>query len=1334
MKKKVLIIAICWFSSALSLESPRADDAPYFAGEPQFPNVQIIFDNSDSMQDVPYTNPGGVSVRPSGREWRQDVMAPDGTPYRDGSGNLVWTIRPDRSSDPNPTRRLDGGNHPASKLFQAKQALQTVLDNITVNEEDYSGGVNLGFATYMTDRVPRVTAKYYRILDAVPPTSGTDPPREWDVLERATGTTTYSTNVTSGSATSFSWCSRTISGGIGTTFRVPRTCIQGSPPSALSGVCDLRNEEVDLTITNVVPEYRDGSIYQYRWYFSGTYRQYRISVYTDAANTYDPSIPDSSSWYSAYPATGGPRNLPAPAPGWTRIEDAPGCQVWRKYDPPPTGGTGGLPRRFDSDTWITTTGNWSVTDPSAGGYINRETLEVTPSPTSSGWTLIPDEGVPGWRCDSVYNSSWWCVPTNESVSGVCNITTTRCDRTPARYKDDTFRYPGYGTTDRPHAWSYLRRSGTPSGLASNTPPWGTWRITDQPDLFFPGTQGNEAGNLVGDDHLVFVDLPPAGTNDWTLSKKDEIKRYISLERYSSHPRYTNYDYTTMPFTTSLPANSSQVSSWPTGGGKATPLAATLTWAKKYFESYVQQDTPSRDNCRKNFVLLLTDGLDTCDCDPTLGYEECNAPVEAAAQLKSVLPGNKGPYTLVVGFGLDPEQSRNLDRIAQAGWPTGEAYFVEQTPGAFFASNVNELTDILSRLFSGIGSGTFTRSDMAMSRQGDRLYLSYFDYGPRSGWAGHLAKFKVNRDGSIGDPVMEWGGNGDAAEALNEQDTRTIWTSVLGSGTNFLNTSEGNGFTSFSTSQAATLLPYLNVDGEDINGDGSAGNVADAQTVISFVHDPGYEDGKYRGKRKANWKLADIYHSRPLVVGRPNMGIASLDYTSFVSANARRRSMVYVGSNGGMLHAIKDRYYDEAGVLRDDDGQELWAYIPKMALSNLKMLKERHWFFVDSSPVALDIKATGESGTAFEGRPGWHTVLISGMRDGGRGYFALEITDPENPRVLWEYTDDNGENNMGYTWSMPAVGKVKVSDQDKWVAFVGGGWMPPLSGNENIGNRLYIIDLERGTILSSGASKAEYVIGDAYNRVPSAVRAVDMNDDGYIETIYFGDTSGSMWKMSLKSKDMSTWSPCKLFDPDNPNWNSAQSNRPAITPRPIYYPPAAALSSTGGNLVLFGTGDENDPVALTTQDYFFEVEDPGDDGSCPGSINWVKALGLGEKVLARPVYYNGVVWFTTYSPEGECGRGRGYLYGLKVSQGSDTESLGGQAGIEVGENQFEESKSLGAGVPSSPLVTDSYTYTVTSSLPSNRPEDIGTDTDSGDSGKTWHRGVPPALRGWGAVAY
>lgn len=1289
----------------------QAEEIPFFRAEPQYPNVFIIFDNSDSMQDVPYLSVDGVSVRPSGRRWQENVVL-DGNKRVTGWTNVTWPdVLPWLDENANPTRLASGGNHPASKLYQAKLALNVILDHIK--------DVNLGFATYMTDRVPRVTAKYYRILDPVAG-STTDDPLRWEVLERQTGTSTYSTNVTSTSGTSFTWCSRTITGSVGTTFRVPRTCIQGSPPDTLSGTCDLRNEEVELTITNVVPEYKDGSIFQYRWYFSGTYRQYRITTITDASNTYDPSTPSSASWYSAYPASGGPRNLPPPASGWMRIENAPGCRVWRKYDPPPVT-SGGLPRRFDprdpndtsSNTWRTTTGNWSVTDPAAGGYINPLTLEVTPNPTDSGWTLVPDGGVPGWRCNSVYDTNWWCVPTNESVPGVCNITTTRCDRTPGRYRDDIFRYPGYGTTDRPHAWSYVKRTGNRSGSASNKPPWGTWKEAEQPDPFFPGVEGSEDGNVIGDDHIAFVNLPPGNTNDTALLNKEKIRRYVALDRFSGHPRYTGYDYTTMPFTTSIAPNSDQVSTWPSGGGgKATPLTASLRWAKRYFESYIRQDGQSLIYCRQNYIILLTDGLETAECDPAAAdYNTCltsetdpRSPVKAAKDLRNIVIDGQAyeVKTYVIGFGMEASQREALNLIAKAGG----------TEKAKFADDAQELAEKLSDIFSEIGTNYYTRSDLTITREGDRIFMAYFEY---PGWRGHLAKFSVDQQtGEVtrcgeDNTCVEWGGTGDAGSALNKQANRTVYTTV-GSGAE-------PGRILFSTSNISSLKSYLLSPADDINSNGTPYENVDAEAVINFILDPGYSGGIYAGTRDRNWKLADLYHTRPVVVGKPAYNYTFNDYTVFKSTYSERDTTVYVGSNGGMLHAFKARRYGECDSnnvgkeLCDDTGEERWAYIPKMALPNLKNLRIEHQFYVDSPPAVSDVYSEGTGGSVFHSQ-GWYTVLVSGMREGGRGYFALDVTDPGNPRVLWEFTDTNGTNNMGYTWSVPAIGRVRIGTKDKWVAIVGGGWSDPSNpANSNVGNRIYMIDIETGDILKQGKAYAEWTIGTATNRVPSAIRAVDMDKNGYIDKIYFGDTSGVMWRMDVSSNNMEDWVPCKLFDPSAPNWHTNVTSPPSLVARPMFYPPAVVKGDSGYNLVLFGTGDEINPSAINTQDYFLEVEDrgnlvPGSPATCTGRINWIMELPRGEKVLSKPDEFNRIVYFTTYSPSGQCGAGTGYLYAVTVSRGINSTG-GGEAGFEYNEkgesldqDKRELKREIGTGVPTSPLVTHGAVYTTTSNLPGN----------------------------------
>ncbi len=1284
-----------------------AEEPPFFRAEPQYPNVFIIFDNSDSMQDVPYLTTTGVSVRPSGRQWQQNVVLDSGRVQLDGSGNPRWQnvtwpdSLPDIDENANPTRLAYGGNHPSSKLYQAKMALNVILNNLT--------DVNLGFATYLSQRDPKVVARYYRIVPATP---GTTTPIRWEVLERAISPSTSNKTIYSSSADSFIFCSNTYTGmAVGQTIDVPRTCAQSSPPNPTA--CSLRTETITYTIIEAaVPEYRDGSIYRYRWKLTAPYYQYRIYTINDPDNTYDPSVAADDVWKTSYPATGGPNNLPAPTSGWTRVTSGSSCGLWRKRPEVTSGGT----PEYYTTTWIETRGDWSVTNPEQAGYIDRETMKVTPKPIEGIWTLVPEDGLRGV---------------------VCNTSGGKCDILPARYPSDTIWYPGRSTTARPHAWSYVKKTTNPSGdwPLTGQPPVGE---PDSPPYFYPADVGNDDSNWLGDDHLVFVNLPVG--NDTAMANKEAIRRYVSLQRYSSHPKNTSYDYTMMPFTSSVAVNTSRAESWPSGGGgKETPVAATLRWAKRYYESYIRQDAQSLIRCRQNFIIFLTDGLDTCDCDPGAGeaeYQAClidpnnpNSPVKAALDLRNIVIGEDiyEVKTYVIGFGLDPSQASSLNELAEAGG----------TGTARFAQDAEELAQELSAIFQEIGSNFYTRSDLTISREGDRIYMAYFEY---PGWRGHLAKFSVDpQSGAVercdtGDTTCtEWGGTGDAGSALNEQTSRTVYTTV----------EDGANPTriAFSNENVSTLKPQLLATTDDIDANGTPYQDADALAVIGFILDPGFSGGIYAGTRDPSWKLSDLYHTRPVVVGKPPFNFTFNDYPTFKSTYAERDTTVYVGSNGGMLHAFKARHYSECdgthsgAELCDENGEERWAYIPKMALPNLKNLRIEHQFYVDSPPTVSDVYASGGGSTVFS-NPGWYTVLVSGMREGGRGYFALDVTDPSDPKILWEFTDNHGDNNMGYTWSVPAIGRVKVGNSDKWVAIVGGGWTDPgVSANNNVGNRLYMIDIETGQLLRSGVNYAEWTIGGSTNRVPSTIRAVDMDGNGYIEKIYFGDTSGVMWKMDLTDTDMGNWTPCKLFDPTAPQWHADISSPPRLTARPIFHPPAVARGDSGYNLVFFGTGDEMHPTTTNTQDYFFEVEDmgtlvSGSPANCTGRINWVIQLPPGEKVLARPSVFNRVVYFTSYSPSGQCGAGTGYLWGVTMSEGVDS-TRGGQAGLVYDEEGNElptpiMKRAIGAGVPTAPLVTNGNVYVTTSNLPHNPLE--------GEPPIVRQRvpGLGGAVRGWREV--
>jgi hypothetical protein len=1224
------------------------------------------------MQDVPYQNPGGIAVRPDPsdsncpgsvcREWRRDVRDPaTGTAFRDANGNLQWQII---SNDPYDTgREADitqaiGGNHPSSKLYQAKQALNIILQDLE--------NVNLGFATYLSERQPRVGAKYYREIAGSTRTY----PTRWQVLASNHPTQKYMKLYPSDDC--FTWSGQRRCGGVGYLFTLHET------HWALNTGCTKEPIQKVWEVTSITEKLgSDGQKLGYNWSFKTIFNNYGIITISD--QNHDPDCPADGQWHQDYNAIGqcDPSVLPQDLAGsWWRVTSGYGCNLWRKLAP-----TSYLVEGYYTYTWLVTTGTWSKAE-GEPGYIDPATYAVIPFPLKDAWTLVPPGGLLNVKLHSSRGS----------------IT----DLLPDQYADDQFRYPGIGNDARPHAWSYVRRDPVPQG---------DWPDAIQkfyfPDQeYFPAAAGDEGGNLVGDDHIIFLNLPPADSNDLSMAHRDRILEFVTLERYSGHPRYTNRYFTTAPHTRAVPPNVLTAVA-----GRATPLAASLRYAKRYYESYIRQDSQSQNACRFNYLILLTDGLDTADCDPLVDYTNCTAPIEAATDLRNLSINELGypVKTYVIGFGLEDAQISYLDQLAAAGGTTS----------AYFAFTAHELANALGQIFQEITAGRYSRSDLALSRDGNRIYTSYFHY---PGWAGHLKGFQMEEDGSVGDVVTTWGYDspcpfpgfetdlnpcrGDAGSSLNEQPNRTVYTTVDNQGLFAILYNAGTDDITFdgATSEELATLENLLIDNtEDIDGDGSPGTGQDARTVLQFIMNPGYDSGTYAGTRNPDWKLADLYHTTPVVVGPPPFFIPWGGYQDFKTLHSQRDTMIYVGGNGGMLHAFNTRSFNVDGELVDADGTERWAFIPKMALSGLKNLRQEHQFFVDAKPSITDIYSEGGVDKVFGEAPaepkyGWHTVLISGMRDGGMGYFALEVTDPDNPQVLWEITDDN----MGYTWSTPTTGRVRVNGEDRWVTFVGGGWDP---GAADVGNRLYIIDVERGVIL------AEYVIGGPYNRVASAIQDVDLNRDGYIERIYFGDTDGILWRMDLSSETMADWIPCILLDPESYDFSSLHL---AMAParRPIYHAPAVTRGDNGNYFVFFGTGDEHQPNSTGSQDFFYEVEDTSStpDGAippnCTGKVNWVEdAFEAGEKVLARPVVFNYVVYFTTYVPSPDCQAGRGYLWGLTMSRGVDSED-GGEAGLEFDEEGNRRHTpvrrmDIGAGVPSAPVVTNGNVYVSTSNRAGQR---------------------------------
>lgn len=1203
---------------------------------------------------------------------------------------------------PDDNRLAFGGNHPASKLYQAKKALNLFLNDPSLKfcaEYDVNGDctnlryqVNMGFATYLSARVPRVTARYARLVpgSTVDPPPVTVPDRYCGTYRRSddTSTTYYhpdsaTTFVASGMDTAPSgatdWVSNRTHTGVSVGYRFDRIYRVGS--------CD--QQVIRYTVTAIDPFPTDSLPNQKRFIVSSRVAQANEGGYwrTDRRCFDAPGVSSCAA-------------LPATSSGWTLIPSGNACYLACSFhagytydDPPYT--TASYYQNTYRDTW----GDYTVTNVNAARYVNPITQMVNPYPgySGSGWTVK----------NPPYATSDYQLMTSDLVDVVVNSSGATGTILANTFDTSYFMYPSDGTVDRPHGWSYQKTSQPyiysksenwtnalfpkvgsapysnptypwphPNGVASW--PASTWRESNQPTPYFPAQIGGEDANTSGEDQVVFVNLPPydptsptfgddlSGTNIAKILEHVETVRVQSPDRSSSWAE--RFDYTVMPYSKSIPPNA-----YSRLVGSGTPMAASLRNLKKYYEDYIAQDSLSQGLCRKNYIIFLTDGKETGDLkedpdNPGNFIPDDDAPVNAARELYNLQIGEKRYQikTFVIGLGLDAASKDKLNAIARAG--SGDE------KDAYFATDVQSLVKILvDEITTSILGESYTRVSPLISRyrSGEdlRLYVPRFQYAP---WKGHLYAYDFD-PGTLDliGPAVGWnsdcGADGirdaDAGCEMKVYGRGTVYTSIFDSGNIVRRVFDPNN--AFTVNELKSLVNPL---GLDIDGDLTADTLLDAATVMHHTLNSGYDGNKYQGSRDPSWPLGDIYHSTPVIVTPPSFNAPPPPtlgddpyegYNEYKVDNAGRETLIYVGANDGMLHAF-----------RSSNGREAWAYIPNGVLGKLHEFEEGHRFTVDSPIVAADIFHRGGGATIWgpvtsgNEKDGWHTLLVAGLRSGGQSYFALDVTDPANPQPAWEMTDADSDpttRDMGRTWSVPNFARIKIDGETRDVIIVGGG----ISVSENKGNNLYILDAGSGDILK------EIPVGSSTNNVPSEILLIREREKGeqyygYTTLGYFGDTSGHLWKL----KNLNDESGGAAWQPAIELLYAGQGK--------VFYKPAVSTVRGGclveidgdeytinspTNFIVYGTGDEENPIDPESYDHFYEIADPP---LTPTNIAlpslskvWQIDFPKAEKMLSEPVLHFGAAIFSTYTPEGGCDQGQGYIWGLTLTK---CKYAGGEAGL------------------------------------------------------------------------
>jgi type IV pilus assembly protein PilY1 len=286
-------------------------------------------------------------------------------------------------------------------------------------------------------------------------------------------------------------------------------------------------------------------------------------------------------------------------------------------------------------------------------------------------------------------------------------------------------------------------------------------------------------------------------------------------------------------------------------------------------------------------------------------------------------------------------------------------------------------------------------------------------------------------------------------------------------------------------------------------------------------------------------LGDVINGKPVYVGRPPFKYLDGGYQSFKASLSSRSKVVYLAANDGMLHALDAL-----------TGDEKWAYVPSMVMPNLSRLADTNYFnnhryYVDGSPKVGDVCPNTGGCSSNQ----WKTVLVGGLNAGGRGYYALDVTDPENPKALWEFTD----SNMGLSYGNPVIAKL-LSGQ--WVVLLSSGYNATNDGH----GRLYVLDAYSGSLMRTIVTPDS---GSASN--PSGLGRIaayvdDALADNTIMRVYAGDMLGNLWRFDVND----------MIAPSGYEATLLAQFTIGSSPQPITTKPE--LGKVGGkNVVFVGTG-------------------------------------------------------------------------------------------------------------------------------------------------------------------
>lgn len=593
----------------------------------------------------------------------------------------------------------------------------------------------------------------------------------------------------------------------------------------------------------------------------------------------------------------------------------------------------------------------------------------------------------------------------------------------------------------------------------------------------------------------------------------------------------------------------------------------------------------------------------------------------------------------------PGTQTTIDDLWHAAVNGRGTYFSTRDPSALEDGLLRALSSIERTTGSGAAAAT---SNLQPSAGDNFIYIATYRTAK---WDGELSAYSIDlSNGQISaKPVWQ-------AETLlkakigaaGNVDTRTIYTSngntrtLFKSGTGGLTADQLAYFDNKKLSQYIDWTPAQKTSTTSttmVNALRGHDRNEDQDRAIEY----GAYDRLYRDREHV---LGDVVHAQPVFVRTPQQKYGDEGYSDFKSANANRLPTIYLASNNGMLHAI-----DGA------TGEERWAYVPPIVMPEMWRLLDtnygsNHRFFLDG-PLSIGDAKIGNT---------WKTILIGALGKGGRGIYALDVTNPVDPKPLWTFSA-NENKNVGFSFGTPTITKLKNGE---WVVVMTSGYnnIPDDKYNGGDGKGyIFILDVATGTV------KKTITTGEGSTTEPSGLARLNLMVDDYehnntTKGAYGGDLYGNMWRFDL---DTGTASKLVAFGKN----------------KPIMVAPEIADIS-GKTAVFFGTGrylGKDDLLDLSVQT-LYGIKDDGtttlidtsklvEQTITPGAgetrnitnnaVDWTTKFGWfvnltdsGERVNVAPQLYFGTLLFATTVPSATACQPGGYswLYALNYANGGN----------------------------------------------------------------------------------